>query len=164
MTVFDAALISSAFLCTLVAGFLFAFAVVVMPGIRNFNDKQFIKTFQVTDRVIQDNHPGFLFVWLGSVIAIIACVISGFAKLQGVDFVLLFVATAGYLVGVQISTIVVHLPLNNKIQTYDVETMSDAELCAARKRFEPRWNRTNKIRTIIACCVSFLLIMLALRQ
>ncbi|MDA8852894.1 DUF1772 domain-containing protein, partial [bacterium] len=43
MTVFDIALISSAFLCTLVAGFLFAFAVVVMPGIRNFNDKQFIE-------------------------------------------------------------------------------------------------------------------------
>jgi len=164
MTVFDIALISSAFLCTLVAGFLFAFAVVVMPGIRNFNDKQFIEAFQVTDRVIQDNHPIFLFVWLGSIIAIIACIISGFAKLQGFDFALLLVAAAGYIVGVQISTIVVHLPLNNKIQTYDVETMSDEELCAARKRFEPRWNRSNKIRTIIACCVSFLLIVLAVRQ
>jgi len=45
MTIFDIALISSAFLCTLVAGFLFAYAAVVMTGIRNFNDKQLIKNF-----------------------------------------------------------------------------------------------------------------------
>jgi len=164
MNVFEMTLISSAFLCTLVAGFLFSFAVVVMPGIQNFNDKQFIKTFQVTDRVIQNNHPVFLFVWLGSVISIIACAVSGFAKLQGVDFVLLLLAIVGYIAGVQISTMVVHLPLNNALQAYDVEAMCDEELCAARKRFEPRWIRSNKIRTIIACCVSFILIVLAVRQ
>ena len=164
MSTFETALIFSAFLCSLVAGFLFAYAIVVMPGIKNLDDKQFIKTFQITDRVIQNNHPVFLLVWVGSAISIMVCAISGFSKLQGVDFVLLLLATVGYLVGVQASTIVVHLPLNSELQKYDVETMCEEELYAARIGFEPRWNRSNDIRTVIACGVSFLLIVLVLSQ
>ncbi len=164
MSTFEMAIVFTAFLCSLVAGFLFAYAIVVMPGIKNFDDKQFIQTFQVTDRVIQDNQPLFLLVWVGSAVSIIACAISGFAKLQGVDLGLLILATVGYLVGVQGSTIVVHLPLNNELQKHDVETMCAEELHAARMAFESYWNRSNVIRTIIACCVSFLLIVLALRQ
>ena len=164
MSVFELVIVFAAFLCSLVAGFLFAFAAVVMPGIKSFDDKQFIKTFQLTDRVIQNNQPLFLLVWVGSAVSIIFFAISGFAKLQGVDFALLILAAVGYLIGVQVSTIVIHLPLNNKLQQYDVDTMSEAELHAARIAFESRWNRSNIIRTIAACRASFLLIVLALRQ
>jgi len=45
MELFQVALILAAFLCSLVAGFLFAFAVVVMPGIRSLNNREFIRTF-----------------------------------------------------------------------------------------------------------------------
>lgn len=146
------------------AGFLFAYAIVVMPGIKALDNKQFIKAFQVTDRIIQDNNPIFLLVWVGSAVSLIVCVISGFTKLQGIDLILLVIATVIYLVGVQVSTIVVHLPLNNELQKYDVENMDEKELRAARAGFEPRWNRSNNIRTVIACCVSFLLILLAIKQ
>ena len=71
MGIFQSALILAAFLCSLVAGFLFAFAVVVMPGIRRLNDKEFIRAFQVMDRVIQNNQPSFMLVWVGSVITLI---------------------------------------------------------------------------------------------
>ena len=37
MGIFQIALILATFLCSLVAGFLFAFALVAMPGIRNLN-------------------------------------------------------------------------------------------------------------------------------
>ena len=164
MSTFDVALILSTFLCSLVAGFLFAYAVVIMPGIKNLEDKHFIKAFQITDRVIQDNHPIFLFVWIGSAISLIVCAMTGFATLQSLDFFLLLLVTVAYLAGVQVSTIAIHLPLNKKLQAYDVETMSNEELSEARIGFEPRWNRSNKIRTIIACVVSLLLIVLALRQ
>jgi uncharacterized membrane protein len=40
MGIFRAALILAAFLCSLVAGFLFYFSAVVMPGIRNLNDRE----------------------------------------------------------------------------------------------------------------------------
>ena len=164
MSIFDVALVLSAFLCSLVAGFLFAYAIVIMPGIKNLEDKQFIKAFQITDRVIQDNHPVFLFVWIGSVISLIVCALTGFEKLQGLDFFLLLLITVAYLAGVQVLTIAIHLPLNKKLQAYDVEAMSVEEFYEARIGFEGRWNRSNQIRTIIACGVSLLFIVLAFRQ
>lgn len=55
---------------SLVAGFLFAFAVVVLPDIGSLDDGGFIRAFQVIDRVIQDNQLLFVAVWLGSVLAL----------------------------------------------------------------------------------------------
>lgn len=164
MIIFDVALVLSALLCSLVAGFLFAYAIVVMPGIKNLDDKAFIKAFQVTDRIIQDNHPLFLLVWLGSAVSIVVCTVDGFGKLHGVDFLMLLLAAVGYIIGVQVSTIVVHLPLNNKLKKVDVDNSSEEELKVARIEFEQRWNRTNEIRTAIACSVSLLLVVLSLRQ
>ena len=71
MTIFHAVLVLATFLCALVAGLLFAFAVVVMPGIRSMDDGGFIRAFQAIDRVIQNNPPLFVFVWVGSVLALI---------------------------------------------------------------------------------------------
>lgn len=161
---FDLSLVLSTLLCALVAGFLFAYAIVVMPGINTLDDKGFIKAFQVTDGVIQNNQPLFLFVWIGSAVALLVCFVTGFSVLECLDFWLLSVATIAYLLGVQVSTIVIHLPLNNRLQTYDVEAMNDDELRQVRLGFEPRWNRSNQIRTVIASCVSLLLIIVALRQ
>ncbi len=161
---FDVSLILSTLLCSLVAGFLFSYAIVVMPGIRNLDDRNFIKAFQVTDRIIQDNHPLFLFVWLGSAVALIACAVGGFDKLHGLDFVFLLLAAVGYIMGVQIPTIFFHLPLNNKLQKIDVDSVSDDNVKVARLEFEQPWNRSNEIRTAMAVGVSFLLMLVALRQ
>jgi len=83
MGIFQIALILAIFLCSLVAGFLFAFAIVVMPGIRSLNDRQFIRAFQVMDRVIQNNQPIFVLVWLGSVVALAVSAVFGFGQLDG---------------------------------------------------------------------------------
>lgn len=160
MVIFQTALILSTFLCSLVAGFLFAYAIVIMPGIKHLNDGEFVKTFQVTDRVIQNNHPVFMFVWLGSAIAIIISVIYGTKYLEGFDLYLLISAALIYILGVQIPTIAIHLPLNNKLQTIDINTLSDVEKKTARNEFESRWNTANLIRTVIACCVSMMLVIL----
>ena len=164
MGIFQTALILSAFLCSLVAGFLFAYAIVVMPGIKNLNDREFIRTFQVTDRIIQNNHPIFMLVWVGSAIAIIVSALYGIGRLQGVDLFLLALAAVAYILGVQVSTIVIHLPLNNKLQTLDIDAMNETDIKVARNDFEPRWNTSNLIRTAIASCVSVLLIILLFRQ
>lgn len=163
MSAFVITLLLATLSCSLVAGFLFAYAVVIMPGIKTLDDEAFIRAFQVTDRVIQDNHPLFMVVWLGSALSLVICAFLGFGLLEGVDRVLLLVATALYLVGVQISTVRVHLPLNNALQNIDPVQMNADELRAARLAFEPRWNRSNEIRTFIACCVAGLLLVLALR-
>ena len=164
MLIFNISLIVYAFLCSLVAGFLFAYAVVVMPGIKNLDDKQFIKAFQVTDRVIQDNHPLFLFVWVGSVIVLILSVYFGYGTLGRVEFILLLIALIFYLAGVQFLTIIINLPLNKKLQKIDVNTFHSEELKVARIEFELRWNKSNQIRTAIAYGVALLLIILVFWQ
>ena len=163
MSVFELSLMLSILLCSLVSGFLFAYAIVIMPGFSHLDDKQFIVSFQVTDRIIQNNQPIFLLVWLGSAVALIVCAIYGFSELQGIDLFLLVSATLGYLLGVQALTIAIHLPLNNKLQQLDVESIQASELLSKRINFESRWNRANAIRTVIACLVTALLIILAIR-
>jgi uncharacterized membrane protein len=163
MELFQAALIIAAFLCSLVAGFLFAFAVVVMPGIKSLNHREFIRAFQVMDGVIQGNQPVFMVVWLGSVITLIFAAVSGFEHLDVTGRWILTFTTLAYLLGVQLPTFTINIPLNNRLQSLGVDAMDETALKSARKDFEARWNRWNTIRTVLSCLVSVLLIVSALR-
>ena len=78
MEIFQIALILATFLCSLVAGFLFAFALVAMPGIGHLNDREFLRAFQVMDRIIQNNQPVFMLVWTGSVVTLVISTVPGF--------------------------------------------------------------------------------------
>ena len=147
-------------LCALVAGFLFAFAVVAMPGIGRLDDGAFLRAFQVMDRVIQNNQPLFMIVWAGSVVALIAAAVLGFGRLEGAERALLIAAVLVYLLGVQLTTAAVNIPLNNRLQTLDLVAMDAAALRAEREAFEPRWNRANIARTVISSGVAALLIVL----
>ncbi len=139
MGIFQIALIFATFLCSLVAGFLFAFAIVVMPGIRSLNDREFIRAFQVIDRVIQNNQPIFMLVWVGSVVALVTSAALGIGQLAGAARLLIVFAALAYLFGVQLPTFTINVPLNNKLQTLDVDAMNETTQKAARKDFEPRW-------------------------
>lgn len=158
MTV-EAALTVSAFLCSLVAGLLFTFAVVVMPGLKTLDDGAFIRAFQVIDRVIQRNQPLFLVVWVGSVLAVLSAAVLSLWAPAGAERLLPIVAALVYLLGVQAPTFIVNVPLNNRLQTLDVAAMSDADRRRARVEFEPRWNGWNVVRAICATSTSILLML-----
>ena len=160
MGIFHIALILAAFLCSLVAGLLFAFAIVAMPGIKSLNDREFIRAFQVMDRVIQNNQPIFILVWVGSVVSLVTSAVLGIAQLDGAGRLLMICAALVYLLGVQLPTITINIPLNNKLQTLDVDVMNEIMQREARKDFEPRWNLWNSIRTACAGLASALLIIL----
>jgi len=163
MGIFQIALILATFLCSLVAGLLYAFALVVMPGIRSLNDREFIRAFQVMDRVIQNNQPVFMMVWVGSVVALVTSAVLGIGQLDGIGRLLIIFAALAYLLGVQLPTATINIPLNNKLQTLDVDAMNDTTQKAARKDFEPRWNLWNSIRAAFASLASALLIILLFR-
>jgi uncharacterized membrane protein len=151
-------------LCSLVAGFLFAFATVVMPGIGKLDDAGFLRAFQVIDGVIQKMQPVFVLVWLGSVLALVAATVIGAWTLPGCsDRLILITAALVYLLGVQAPTFVVNVPLNNALQRLELETMDAMGRRRARDDFEPRWNRWNLFRTAAAVLVSVLLMVLLLR-
>lgn len=158
--IFPIALILAAFLSSLVAGLLFIFAVVVMPGIRRLSDREFIRAFQVMDGVIQNNQPLFVLVWAGSVVALVASAVMGFGQLEGVGRLLIIVAALAYILGVQLPTVAINIPLNNKLQTLDVNAVNETAQKMARQAFEPRWNRWNTIRAALASLASALLLTL----
>ena len=75
MDVLDISLILSIISCSLVGGFIFTYAIVVMPGLSNLNDKDFLRAFQVTDAVIQNNQPLFMFTWIGYILSVLATIL-----------------------------------------------------------------------------------------
>ena len=164
MDFLDISLILSTLFCSLVTGLIFTYAIVVMPGLAKLNDRDFIKAFQVTDGIIQNNQPLFMIIWIGSIISIILLILSSIVSFgfYGAWFVLL--TAACYLVGVQGITITIHLPLNNKIQKLNVSKLNGLKLGEERIGFETKWKFYNNIRTAIGLAVSLiLLIILALR-
>ena len=157
---FQIILILATLLCSLVAGFLFAFATVVMPGIKTLNDREFIRAFQVIDGVIQNNQPLMVAVWMGSILAAVTAALMGFGQLDGTQRLLLILALIVYILGVQLSTFTINVPLNNRLQALNVDVMDEAALQAARMNFEPSWNRWNLVRTPFAGLASVLFMIL----
>lgn len=163
MELFHLVVLVAAALCALVAGLLFTFAVIAMPGLEKLSDREFIRAFQVMDKVIQDRQPLFVVAWAGSVVALVVALVMGFQQPDVVTRGLLVAATALYLFGVQLPTARIHLPLNNELQTVQVDAIGEAEQKQARERFEGRWNRSNRIRTVISVLTMVLLLVVLVR-
>ena len=110
MTFLQLALLLAILLCSLVAGLLFGFAVVVMPGIAKLSDKEFLSSFKHMDGIIQENQPLFILVWAGSILSVISTLILGTLNLNGLELYLLWIASVLYLFGVQVPTFRFNIP------------------------------------------------------
>ena len=147
-------LLVSSLLYTLVTGFVFTYAIVVMPGFGKLNDREFIQAFQATDGIIQNNQPLFMFVWVGSIASVAATIVLSAVHLNGNEHWVIILFGTLYIIGVQGITMFVHLPLNNSLQGLDINELDLEYLKQLRSEFETRWNYFNNIRTSIACTVS----------
>jgi uncharacterized membrane protein len=163
MELIQLAVLVSALLCSLVAGLVFTFAIVVMPGIKNLGDLGYLESFKAMDRVIQDNQPVFVLVWLGSAVLLLFSTALGIWRLEGFDRILLAAACVIYVLGVHVPTITINIPLNNHLQSQDLKTMTAPELLATKAGFESRWLRWNAIRTVLAILTTALLLVLLVR-
>ena len=134
-----------------------------MPGFSKLEDKEFLRAFQVTDEVIQNNQPLFMLTWVGSIISVLSVIAISILSLGLSEAWIVFVVGLIYLLGVQGITVSIHLPLNNHIQKIDINDMNNQSLNEERTNFEMRWNYFNNIRTFIAfsASLSFLLILMA---
>ena len=160
MDVLDISLIFSILSCSLVGGFIFTYAIVVMPGLSKLNDKDFLRAFQVTDAVIQNKQPLFMFTWIGSIVAMLTTILVSLVSVGLPETWLILLTVVAYLLGVQGITIAIHIPLNNHIQKVKIEGLNDETLANERLKFETRWNFFNYIRTSIAISVSVLMLIL----
>ncbi len=158
MPIHDLLLLTATLLCGLTTGLVFAFTVVIMPGLRTLPDRDFLRAFKAMDRIIQNNDPLFVLAWAGSVVVLIAAGIMNFSVLAGTARLLLIGAVAAYLLGVQLPTFVVNVPLNNQLQATELDTLDAAGLQQARTAFEPRWVFWNAFRTVVGLLTTILLI------
>ena len=160
----DISLIFAILFCNLVGVFIFTYSIVVMPGLSNLNNKDFLKAFQVTEAVTQNNQPLFMFTWIGSIVAILTTIAALVVTVGLSEAWLIILVGAAYLLGVQGITLAIHIPLNNQIQKLNIEELDEKTLADARLKSETKWNFFNIIRTGIAISVSLLmLIQLGLR-
>ena len=154
MEILNISLFFSTLLCSLVTGFILTYAIVVMPGLSKLDDKEFIKAFQVTDGIIQNNQPIFILIWVGSIISVVSTIIMSIFTLGLLEAWKIIFVSLVYLIGVQAITIIIHLPLNRRIQKIDINSISSQSLNEERKNFETKWNYFNNIRTVIAVLVT----------
>ena len=160
MDVLNISLIFSILSCSLVGGFIFTYAVVVMPGLSKLNDKDFLRAFQVTDAIIQNKQPLFMFTWIGSIVAMLTTILVSLVSVGLPETWLILLIGVAYLLGVQGITVAIHIPLNNHIQKVKIEELNDETLANERLKFETRWNFFNYIRTSIAISVSVIMLIL----
>jgi uncharacterized membrane protein len=133
-----------------------------MPGFSKLNDKDFIRAFQVTDNIIQNNQPLFMLIWIGSILSVISTIVFSIFNINADYSIFIIVTGFFYLIGVQGLTISIHIPLNNKIQKIDVDKEDELKLNEVRKEFEIKWNYYNRIRTVVAFTVTTLLMLILL--
>ena len=160
MDMLDISLIFSILSCSLLTGFIFTYAIVVMPGLSKLNNKEFLRAFQVTDAIIQNKQPLFMFIWIGSIVSMLSTVLVSLISAGPSESWLIIFVSVVYLLVVQGLTVAIHIPLNNHIQKVKTEELNDKMLADERLKFEKKWNFFNNIRTVISISVSLLLLIL----
>ena len=157
---FEMVLITATLSCSLVAGFLLSFAIVVMPGLHNLDDSGFVGTFRKIDLVIQNRQPLFILMWVGSLVSLVVAAGMGLTRLDGPWHLLVAGTALTSILGVHLPTLLVNVPLNDHLQALRIEELGAAELRSERLGFESRWNRWNTFRTVAAILVSLQLIVM----
>ena len=160
MEILDISLFFSILLSALVTGFILTYAIVIMPGLSNLDDKEFIKAFQVTDGIIQNNQPIFILIWIGSIVSVLSTIITSILSLGILDAWLIIFVSVVYLLLVQGITILIHLPLNKSIQNIDINSSNSETLSKMRKSFETKWNYFNNVRTVVAFFVVLIFLLI----
>lgn len=164
MDFLDISLIFSILSCSLVTGFIFTYAIVVLPGFSKLDDKEYIRAFQVTDEVIQNNQPLFMLTWIGSIISVLGAILASILSPNLGETWFIVLIGVVYLLGVQGITITIHLPMNNHIKDLNLDELDNQTLSKERLKLETKWNYFNNIRTGVGFFVSLsLLLVLTLR-
>jgi len=142
----------------LIAGLFYAWSISVTPGLAKIEDENYLQAFQKMNRAIIN--PIFLMCFMG--LAILLPLLSYFSY-NSIDFVYVITASILYLVGVMAVTFLGNIPLNNKLESLKIESMTDEQMSTFRERFESKWNTLNYVRTI-SSSLSFIFMIIACMQ
>ncbi len=154
MKITDVLLILTAIFTALMAGFLFSYPVSVSLGLGNLGNKEYLNVMQQINREVQN--PIFFTSFFG---ALILLLISCFLQLNKPNFIFILIAATFHLLGVILITAFVNVPLNNKLEVFDISNSTEITSKQMRNAFEKPWNFWNNIRTV-SSIVSLLFVIL----
>lgn len=128
----------------LVGGVMFAFSTAVMPGLGRRPDDQGAAAMQVMNRAILN--PLFLAAFLGTAVASVVLIVVGdwTGRLAGL----------AYLLGVFGVTMVVNVPLNNRLDAADAGSSAGGELWRHYLRRWTAWNHARAVAATVAAALA----------
>lgn len=142
----------------IISGLFVAWAVSVIPGTKLVDDRSYVTTMQQINRAIIN--PAFLLSFLLPPFVLVAsAVVFGRAGMQRRSW-LLAASAATYLAGVLGVTAARNIPLNNQLESFDLEQATAAAIARQRADYEDPWNRWNAVRTG-AAVASFAFVVVA---
>lgn len=149
-------LVVATILTGLSAGLCFTWTNSITTGLSRLDSLNYLAAFQQMNRSILN--PAFFTVFFGPVIAIIASAIL--YRNASTPIFWLLIASAGlYIIGVAMVTIFGNVPINEILDTTDLEKISSVDAEALRMKFENQWVRLHLIRTYTSI-ISFVLLVL----
>lgn len=137
-------LVTAAALTALMAGIFFAFSFAVNLGLARLSNAEYAAAMQSINRRIQN--PVFFAAFFGAPIFLIISAVLFYG--QSPRFWLLLAAAVVYLTGTFGVTVFGNVPLNNRLDRFDLKAASEKETALQRTNYEGRWNNLNTIRTI----------------
>jgi uncharacterized membrane protein len=131
----------------LVAGVFYAYAVSVTLGLGVQPDASYVATMQAINEKIQN--PLFFLSFFGAVLFLLAALAVHLPRPRLGRFWLIALASALYVGGGFLLTVVVNVPLKEELARV-VGDASAGELARARAAYEGPWNFWNGVRTVFS--------------
>jgi len=155
MRLIEIQLLITATVTALMSGFFFAYSISVSLALGKLGDHEFLLVMQHINREVQNVF--FFICFFG---ALIMLPITAFEHYNQRWFVFVLIAALLYILGVFLVTVLINVPLNNKLELFNLSEATEASARRMRNIFENKWNFWNNVRTI-TCLVSVFFMILA---
>ena len=140
-------LAGATFTTGLIAGVFYAYAVSVNLGLAAQPDSSYVATMQaINERIV---NPMFFASFFGAVLFLLAALAVHLPKPRSSRFWLIALASALYVGGGFLLTVVVNVPLNEELARVAADA-SAGELARARAGYEGPWNFWNGVRAVLS--------------
>ncbi len=142
----------------LIAGLLYAYACSVNAGLNALSDMHYLAAMQSINKAIQN--PWFFISFMGTLVLLPLSTYMHYTQPLTTQFWLLLAATLVYAIGVISVTALGNIPLNNMLDSVNLQASTPDVLEKIRAQFEKPWNMYHSVRTV-ASVVALVLAILA---
>jgi uncharacterized membrane protein len=146
----------------LIAGLLYAYACSVNAGLGALPDMQYLAAMQSINKAIQN--PLFFISFMGTLILLPLSTYMHYAQPLTTQFWLLLAATIVYIIGVIGITALGNIPLNNMLDSVNLQASTPDIIEKVRAQFEKSWNMYHSVRTVAAVLALVLTILACIYQ